>query len=281
LTFNITTAANASLSAAQAAAFNTAATAWSAVLSDPITVNLQVGFVSLGSGILGSTYLTLESLPTASVVAALGTDAKDANDAKAVASIAALPPTTPNLELTSAQAKALGYSFTGNDAVIEFSTNYTFSTGRDAQGGTPAGQYDLIGVAEHEIGHALGFVSSFDFNGDLTVLDLFRYTSFDTRASTTGSTFFSLDKGATSLAKFSPGANDNYQASHWLQGTGSLMDPAVAAGVSQNITALDIKALDVIGYDVIVVAEPASLTLLFGGIALAIARRRRPDANAA
>ena len=282
LTFNITTAPNATLSTAQAAAFDAAAAAWSAVLIDNITVNLQVGFVStLGQNILGSTSLTFAApFSTSGVVAALATDARSTDDAKAVASFQALPPGNATMLLTSAQAKALGATLVGTDAIIEFSTNFQFATTRNADGSTPQGFYDLIGVAQHEIGHALGFVSSFDFSSPQqtnvpTLLDEYRFTALNTRATATGSAYFSLNDGLTSFASFSPGGTGQYQASHWLQGTGALMDPAVATGVSQNITALDIQALDVLGYD-IAVPEPGSLAILLVGMAGAALMRRRP-----
>lgn len=276
LTFNITTAPGASLSTAQASAFGTAAAAWSALLTDPIAVNLQVGFLTLGQNILGSTTLNFVVKDTSSVVAALGGDATSASDAKAVASLLAQPPPNGTILLTTAQAKALGYSQTGIDATIEFSSSYQFATSRNSDGSTPQGFYDLIGVAEHEIGHALGFVSSFDLGGAVytpTLLDEFRYTAQNARATSTGSAFYSLNNGAASIASFSTGGVGQYQASHWLQGTGGLMDPAVAAGVSQNITALDLQALDIIGYNL---PEPGSIMIVLLGVAGAALVRRRP-----
>lgn len=285
LTFSITTAPSATLTPAQAAAFNTAAAAWSAVLLDNIVVNLQVGFVStLGANVLGSTTLTFAGpYVTGSIVGALAADAKSADDAKAVASLQALPPSNSTILLTSAEAKALGATFTGNDATIEFSTAYQFSTSRNPDGSTPQGFYDLIGIAEHEIGHALGFVSSFDLvasqqNNPPTLLDEYRFTAANVRATTTGTAYFSLNDGTTDIANFSPGGTGQYQASHWLSGTGGLMDPTVAPGVTQNITPLDIRALDVLGYD-IAVTEPGTLAIVFLGLAGAAWVRRRPVAE--
>ncbi len=286
LTFSFTTYANDTLTAAESAAFSTAALAWSTVLTDRITINLQIGFASLGTSptgglILGSTQATVFAAPTSSVLGLLTADATSATDRMAVASLSTLSP-TGNTELTTAQAKALGFVVgAGIDGIIQFSTDVTnFSDSRNADGTIANNTYDLIGIAEHEIGHVLGFQSSFDNTpssggsyGNPTLLDDFRFTSPGVRATSTGAAYYTLDDGATTIAGFATGGANQYQASHWLQGTGGLMDPAVAVNHVQNITQLDVTALDSIGYDV-AVPEPGSLLLLGAAAAGLIARRR-------
>jgi len=73
-------------------------------------------------------------------------------------------------------------------------------------------------------------------------------------------------------------SGDGRQASHWKDNnlTGTLigmMDPTLNNGEVWQITDSDIRALDLIGYD-IVVPEPTTLILLATG-ALAVMRRRR------
>jgi hypothetical protein len=93
-------------------------------------------------------------------------------------------------------------------------------------------------------------------------LDLFRYSSVSTELSVidlsyggvNGNRFFSLDS-ETRLAGFATGSDtfsggDGYQASHWKNGTAAIMNPTLALGQRRNIGALDLRAMDVIGWDI-------------------------------
>jgi hypothetical protein len=290
LTFNISTYNATGVTAAttsELAAITAAAAAWSAAFTDPFTVTLQVGFASLQPGALAGTSPTEVNASTSSVMAQMRADEKDQTDVAAYNSLATLAP-TGNVTLTTANARALGYTINGQgsipDAIIEFSSTTDFAT-RNASGGLDdPNSYDLLGIAEHEIGHALGFVSDVPTSAGTytpTLLDLFRFSSASTRATTAANSYYSLDDGTTDLAAFSPGPGDTYQASHWQEGTVSggntaLMDPALAAGATQNLTPLDLQAFDAIGYD-LAVPEPASMLLLAGGVlAAGVLRRRQP-----
>lgn len=276
LSFVFTTVSGDSLTTGQATAFQQAADAWSSYFSDPITVNLQIGFRSLGANILGSTSASFVYAGTSVVKSQLALDAKDADDAQAVASLSDI--SQGNILLTSAQARALNFSTpVASDATIEFSSNFTFSDTRYADGSIAPNTYDLVGVAEHEIGHVLGFESNIDLGFSYnSLLDAFRYSSVNTRSAAAGAAYFSIDGGATDIADFAPGGSGNYQASHWAYGTNALMAPTIAAGQTENITALDARAMNVLGYDLITaVPEPASWSLMILGFgAIGIAKRR-------
>lgn len=282
LTFSFSTIQGDTLNANQAAAFQAAADAWSSALSNNIVVPLQIGFANLDPSILGGSSPIIYGIDASSVKSALASHATSADDRAAVASLPNYAAGT-TLTVNGAQAQALSFNVLGSDGSIEFNSNQAFSTSRSAQGTVAAGTFDLIGVAEHEIGHILGFISAIDTAGlPSTILDQFRFTAPGVRNTTrVNGSYFSLDSGTTAIAGFSPGgaSNDNYQASHWAQGTGALLDPAIAPGMVENITPLDLRALDVIGFDLAAstptsVPEPASLSILAVGLLGLVVRRR-------
>ncbi|HXJ43420.1 MAG TPA: NF038122 family metalloprotease, partial [Bryobacteraceae bacterium] len=117
----------------------------------------------------------------------------------------------------------------------------------------------------------------------VSTLDLFRFSTesvqqgagvidftADTRAK-----YFSINGGATSIADFATGVTygDGRQASHWKDNLGlGIMDPTAAPGELLAISATDVQALDVIGYN-LAAPEPGTFLLLAAGLAV-IARRR-------
>ncbi len=269
------------LSDAQGQAFAAAAAAWSAVISDPVVVNIGIGFRDLGTGVgggavLGATQPNFGTVTYAGFSNAVTADARSGADRAAAAH---LPGTGPSarITLTTAEARALGFgAAAATDGSIEFSSNprVVFATARTD---LASGRYDLIGTAAHEIGHLLGFQSALDTgSATRTALDVFRFAGLGAPGFTAGqAAYFSADGGATSLGSFSVGGSGQYQASHWLQGTGGLMDPAVLDGVAKDITPLDVVALDAVGWDA-VVAEPPSGAVLLAGLGLLGLWRGRP-----
>ena len=207
------------------------------------------------------------------------------------------------LDVPRANAKALGFYAVGIlapndatlDATVRFSSNFSWDF--DRSNGIAAGTFDFVGIAIHELGHTMGFFSGVDLvdfvsypNGDPTyrgteldpyrvfsVLDLYRHGArngggLDFAAGGTGANnpYFSLDGGATSLGTFATGQfnGDGRQASHWKDNLGlGILDPTFAPGQLGVVTPLDVRAIDVIGYDLVVVPEPSTVAFILPGIA--------------
>lgn len=278
--------------------FRIAAAYWESVLTNNVTVNLGVGYSALGTGIIGSTGSTRYEVATQDVIELIHANGNSALDASIVTpnltagtfndptfgaihgvnmvrNAARTGNTGINLNATQydtsvtrnnarvvgteANLKALGYTGfgAGNDANVTFSSAFSFDF--DPTDGITAGQMDFIGVAIHEIGHALGFTSGVDLYDQYSgvgpgaatgnavnwnnqtagnVLDLFRYSMDPTGAApgngpvldwTVGApAYFSIDGGLTQFddgSLFSTGAynGDGRQASHFK-------DTASAAG---------------------------------------------------
>ena len=70
--------------------FMAAAAYWSSVLTDNVTINLDVGYVPMSTGVLGTTSSHLTSVSAAAAEAALRRDATSALDARAIANLPVL-----------------------------------------------------------------------------------------------------------------------------------------------------------------------------------------------
>ena len=188
LTFNFTPASGTSSDAISG--FTAAGNLWSSVLTDNVTVNINIGFTALSPGTLGEAGSTTQQFNYDRVYTALNNDKSSADDYAAVKSLSttstfkqllnrtANSPSgsgsaTPYLDnngdannrtidLTTANAKALGLIGNGNSADASISFSNLFAWDFDRSNGIVAGAFDFVGAAAHEIGHALGFVSGVD-----------------------------------------------------------------------------------------------------------------------
>ncbi|WP_375392077.1 NF038122 family metalloprotease [uncultured Sphingomonas sp.] len=301
--------------------FDIASAYWSSVLTDNITVRLNIGIQSLGTNILGSTSSVTAGYAVADIYGALAGDVSSALDGTAVANLRPLGVSTLGagigavtaitnafnaagtgyvdtatridndgsannsvLSVNTANAKALGAADAGTrDGTVIFSSNFAFDY--NPTDGIDANKSDFIGVAIHEIGHALGFVSGVDtydaytapgaantkagaleVNRVMSVLDLYRYSSAGNLDwSTQNTPYFSVDGGVSQLygdSRFSMGqANgDTFQASHWkapVNAAGQntcgifigIMNPYLCGGLQGVVTGTDLAAFDAIGYN--------------------------------
>lgn len=175
--------------------------------------------------------------------------------------------------LTRANAKALGLINQQNSDYNSFDASIRISNAAqwhyDTNIVAPSSKHDLLNVATHEIGHALGFVSGVDafqllsVGGNLTVqnldhftpMDLLRYSQQSAAQKipdwTTSQTFLSLDGGSNSIGGLSMGATiDGFQSGHWKHGESrGVMTPFLKTGERVAISELDRQLLDAIGWD--------------------------------
>lgn len=318
-------------------AFDRAGALWSRLLTDDVTILIDVDFAPSPAAILGATNAVRLSMPYSDVRSGLLADSRSADDIAAMPNVPAGEAmnvlinhtadhpdgpgnTTPYVDddggmnnqtvvLSKANAKALGFSApVGTDAAMNF--NSSFSWDFDSSDGIAAGSYDFVGVVAHEIAHVLGFNSRVDLIdcydgpgpgpctvsgypgpfsensfGGIEVFDLFRYSADSFAAGVpdvtadTREKYFSVDGGVTPLALFSTGAynGDGWHASHWKDNLQiGILDPTLADGELAVIRSMDLRALDVIGWDLATeVPEPATLGLVGAGVLALLARRRR------
>lgn len=331
VTFTLTDTGGTGVGTQARQGFEDAANFWSSVLADVININLDIGFASLGVGVLGSTSVEQGLIDYSSFRTSMLFDAKSADDLAFTSGLpigssfsvylnrtannpAGAGSATPYVDnnaggnnstvmISLANAKAVGLLpavTAATDAAIKFSSDFSFDF--DRSDGISAGSYDFVGIAIHEIGHALGFLSGVDLldrdpllsEDALARVSPLDFTRFSQDSQAAGADldwtadartkYFSVDGGSTVLIAdaWSTGRNfgDGQQASHWRDNLGlGIEDPTSAAGELLKVSGFDLRALDVIGYDLAAVPEPSSLAMLGmvlgGGIALRYGRRRR------
>jgi hypothetical protein len=241
---------------------------FSGLYSDPITINFTVdeGTTGLGSSLFSNNYFRGSY---AQIVAALTADSKTSNDATAIANLPAVDPYSGGCTncwyATSAEAKALGLANpAGSDGIYTFNgaVSYTY----DSLNRAVAGEYDFIGVTEHEFSELMGRTSqgsSFGYDA----LDIFRYTGVGVeQAASAPGVYFSYDNGVTDVAGYNNTGSGDRQD---LDGAVPTDPFNASTGTNQGhvLNSGDIQVMDVIGYDL---AAPEPSTFALGGILLGI-----------
>jgi hypothetical protein len=206
---------------------------------------------------------------------------------------------------TKANFKAMGFSgidfdrlFGPSDGTVVFNTAFGFDF--DNRDGVGATLIDFETVAAHELGHIFGFISIVDdidalVSGAMPVtpLDLFRFNGAAVPASAAVFATAPRELRPGPPAVFSDGqaalqlstgvnAGDGRQASHFRDDAFAgvdyvgLMDPTLAFGTIQTVSASDLRVLDLIGYESVTsVPLPPALWFLGSGV-LWLGARRRP-----
>ena len=249
------TSSTAGAPAAFFAAMNYCAQYLDNLITNNITVNIQVGWgeaagQSLPAGTLGDGGAAGITISYAQLKTDLLAHSNSAADATAYANLPGADISNgAGFFISAAQAKVWGLtSTTGTalDGAVGFSNSAAWDFGTGNQG--VAGQYDFIGDALHELTHALGRDSGLNPGLPMTVMDLFQYVSpgiLQTQAG--GASYFSVDGGATKLGAFD--TSSDY--SDWSNTVpNDAFDAYFSAGTAYAISATDITLLNVLGFSI-------------------------------
>jgi len=284
-TFGATGGASA-FSAGDIACINSVISLYQNTFTDPITVNITFNNVNTG---LGQSSTSIFSTSYGNIHTRLIADATSTDDTAALAALAASAPVSDatSVTLSEANGKALGFSFgAGQDSTIGLNAGLCFNQHTAAAAAANPSRYDLFAVASHELDEALGTISGVG-GASLFSADFYRYNGNSTGTLSGGRSFttstsvhawFSIN-GTTALDEYNqfnhqPGDYGDWvvhspnQVQDYAGTPGQLADPNV-----------ELRLLDVVGFNRAIVPEPSSLALLTLG-ALAFARRRKTGKSA-
>jgi Dockerin type I domain len=240
-------------------AFNDAVQFYETNFTDPITINLQVGWGKVnGQNLLpGAFGESSASQPGffqyGTIKSRLVADAKSAADLASTANMPASDFTNgATFKLSRAQGKALGLTIGDGSALdgsvgFDKTATYTF----DPNNRSVAGKVDFIGLAGHEITEVMGrfgLGQAGTGSGQYGAIDLFRYTSLGVLALVPANgAYFSIDGGVTVINTFNgTGGGD---LSDWAGATFDSYNASLTSGVKLATSAGDLTVMDVIGYD--------------------------------
>jgi serralysin len=244
----------------QAAALLTAA------ISDKITVNIKIDYSGTGGG------------------AAAG---PDNGQYESYSSIRAdlINNATPGD--TTFNALPSGSSIQGQSSVVVWNAqlklygllgaNDTTTDDGSATFATDINPALLVGVALHELTHALGRVP---YGPQPDVFDLYRFTSAGTRLFTdnipASTAYFSVNGGTTKLADYGRNSDPSDFLNTGVQGSNDPFNEFYSGSTLQTLTAMDLRQLDAMGFhtmssvqQTIVVAATASQAVQ-GGTAVTL-----------
>jgi hypothetical protein len=233
------------------AAFRTgieqAATLLSQTISNKITVDISIGYSGTGGGASGGPDNGLfESYATVRSDLINGAVPGDTT-------FDALPNATSiqgqsQVFVCNAECKLFGLiganDTTTDDGSVSFNTDI------------PAA--NLVGVALHELTHALGRV---DYGPNPDIFDLFRFTGAGTRlfsgAIPSAASYFSVDGGVTKLADYGRTSDPGDFLNTGVQGPNDPFNEFYSDTTEQYLTLVDKQQLDALGFDVPAIVAPS------------------------
>ena len=258
-----------SLPAGFMAAVNYVVNYFDTTFTNPVTINIDLGYgeiagQSLGSGALGESETFFNSVAYTQAVNALKANQPSATQQAAYATLPGSSPVNGGtLWVSTAQEKALGLLAANNSAIdgyVGLSNTFPFNFSTSAV----AGQYYFDGVLAHEfaevlsrgslLGEALGGTNSY------SIMDLFRYSAPGTRQlGTGGPAYFSINNGTTNLDSWN--TNPSGDLGDWAGSAGADAFLAFSPTGQQNwITQPDLTLMNVLGWDVAPPTPPPVVT---------------------
>ncbi|MBX7211831.1 MAG: NF038122 family metalloprotease [Verrucomicrobiaceae bacterium] len=252
--------------ASASAAFDYAAAKIQALFNDPVQINITLA-ATTDPAVLGQSSSGLVGNYTyAQIRTALINDQAAAPSADGATATAALPVADPyggtNFLMARGLAKGIGLipSDATTDGTFTFGTSFTYSY--DPLNRAQAGKVDFIGVAYHEITEIMGRVARLNSTGNGNrPFDVFRFTAAATQSVnfTDANVYFSVDAN-TNLKVFNANGNGG-DLGDWASGSNDAFNAFSSSGVLNDLTPLDIRVMDVLGWNLAPPAAPVTSSL--------------------
>ncbi|MEA2822776.1 MAG: hypothetical protein QOJ86_4780, partial [Bradyrhizobium sp.] len=209
-----------------------------AAISDKITVNIKIDYSGTGGGAAaGPDHGIFQSY--SSIRADLINNATPGDTTFNALAAGSSIQGQSNVAVWNAQLKLWGL-VAANDTTTD-DGSATFATDINPN--------LLVGVALHELTHAMGRIP---YGAQPDIFDLFRFTGPGTRLFQGGATapaaYFSLDGGNSKLADYGRTSDASDFLNSGVQGSNDPFNEFYTSGTSQQLTAVDLKQMAVLGY---------------------------------
>jgi len=283
ITIKATFSTTDTFNAAQIATIKSVIQLYDAFITNNITVNIF--FDNTSAKGLGFSEKARYTLNYANYLTKLTNDSsEDAIDTAALKQLNADPYMGRNVDVASANSRALGYRDPGTlnvqgklyDGYIALDGSQCFS----GHSNPDPNKYDLFADAAHEIDEVLGTGSG--VGRAFTNADLFRYQALNTRSFTTSATvhsYFSVDGTITnSIEEYNQFERTKGDYGDWVKhNPAQVQDWDGTKGKIENVGYGEVSLLDAIGYNIDqeAVPEPAPIAILGLGLIALVFRRRK------
>ena len=221
-----------------------AASILTSMISDQITVNLNIHYTGTGGGANAGPSTGLFESYSATTAALINHASLGDTIFNAVPGGSSIQGQS-QVAVWNAQLKALGFlsaTASGSDGTANFATDISSNL--------------LVGVALHELTHAMGRVpygTGVDIQGRPDIFDLFRFTSAGTRlftgsATSAAAAYFSVNGGSTKLADYGRTSDTSDFLNSGVQGGNDPFNEFYTGSTSQQLSTADLLQLDALGF---------------------------------